>query len=151
MCTLKITLRTFIRQGIPATGVNPFKQIHDCVKFSELGGITIGEAQKLNTEYTNILTTGVFNSDFRRWDGKLEADKTWYNFKIHFGASYQQHRKIRRETAASSGYANDYVIKPGEDLNEAPKEFANLASATAADRGVVATLTEANVRLDKYL
>ena len=81
----------------------------------------------------------------------MEAYKTWYNFKIHFGASYQQHRKIRRETAASSGYANDYVIKPGEDLNEAPKEFANLASATAADRGVVATLTEANACLANKL
>ena len=71
-----------------------FKHIHDCVDFSESGGIVIGEAQKLTTAYTKILTTGIFNSACLIWDEKLEAYKPWENFKIHLSMSYRQHRQI---------------------------------------------------------
>ena len=66
-----------------------FKQIHDCVEFSEAGGITIGEAQNLTTAYTKILTTRIFSGTCRRWDEKVELDKTWDNFKIFFSVSYR--------------------------------------------------------------
>ena len=128
-----------------------FKQIHDCVEFSEAGGITIGEAQKLTTAYNNILTTVIFNSACRRCDGKLEAENTWDNFKIHFTTSYSQHRKMNGETATDSRYANAAVPQPEEDITEPLGSFANLDSATAADHSVVATLTEANSRLSKNL
>ena len=68
--------------------------IHDCVKFSEAGGTPIGEAQNLTTAYTNIPTTGIFNSTCRRWNEKMEADNTWYNFNIQFSVSYRQHRQM---------------------------------------------------------
>jgi hypothetical protein len=45
-----------------------FKQIQDCVNFAEVGGATIGAAQKLSSSYSKIFKSGKFNSACRRWD-----------------------------------------------------------------------------------
>jgi phage shock protein A len=61
---------------------------------------------------------------------------------------------MQGEYAATSGYhaANAAVGKTEEQMAEATiGALANLTTATAADRGVVATLTEANARLAKQL
>jgi hypothetical protein len=54
-------------------------------------------------------------------------------------------------TAAASGYANAAVAQPVDEylVGAAIAAFFNLATATAVDRGIVATLTEANSRLTK--
>jgi hypothetical protein len=72
-----------------------FKHIQDCVDFAEAGGVSIGAAQKLSSVYSKIFRSGKFNSACRRWDEKLEADKTWNNFKIRFAASYSQQRQMQ--------------------------------------------------------
>jgi hypothetical protein len=72
-----------------------FKQIQDCVDFAEAGGVTIGAAQKLSSAYSKIFKSGKFNSACRRWDEKVEADKTWNNLKINFTAAYRQHRQMQ--------------------------------------------------------
>jgi hypothetical protein len=61
---------------------------------------------------------------------------------------------MQGESAATAGYrsANAAVGQTEDQLAEATiGALANLATATAADRGVVATLTEANTRLVKQL
>jgi hypothetical protein len=63
-----------------------FKQIQDCVDFAEAGGVTIGAAQKISSAYSKIFKSRKFNNACRRWNEKIEADKTWNNFKIHFAA-----------------------------------------------------------------
>jgi hypothetical protein len=129
-----------------------FKQIQDCVDYAEAGGITIGEAQKLSTAYTKVFATGIFHSACRRWNERYAPSKTWNNFKMHFATAYPQHKQMQGESAATSGYANAAVAQPDEDLVEAAIDaFTNLASATAVDRAIVATLTEANYRLAKQL
>jgi hypothetical protein len=67
--------------------------------------------------------------------------------------AYRQHKQIQGATAVASGYANAAVAQPGnEDLTEsAIDDFVNLAIATAVDRGIVVTLTDANYRLTKQL
>jgi hypothetical protein len=129
-----------------------FKQIQYCVDFAEAGGVTIGAAQKLSSAYSKIFKSGKFNSACRRWDEKIEAEKTWNNFKIHFAAVYRQHRQMQGETVGAQGYANAAVAQPGDDLAEqALGSFANLATVTTVDRGVVAQLTQAKSRLAKQL
>jgi hypothetical protein len=94
----------------------------------------------------------MFYSACRRWDEKVEADKTWNNFKIHFAAAYRQHRHMQGETVGAQGYANADVAQSEDDLAEqALGAFTDLATATAVDRGVVSQLTEANSRLEKQL
>jgi hypothetical protein len=130
-----------------------FKQIQDRVDFAEAGGVAIGAAQKLTSAYSKIFKSGKFNSACRRWDEKLEGDKTWINFKIHFDAAYLQHRQMQRETIGAQAFANSAVTQASEDdlTEHALGAFTNLATATAFVQNVVAQLTEANSRLAKQL
>jgi hypothetical protein len=129
-----------------------FKQIQDCVDFSEADGVTICVAQKLSSAYSKIFKSGKFNSACRRWDEKIEAEKTRNNFKIHFAAAYCQHRQMQGENVGAQGYANEAVAQSEDDLAEqALGAFANLATATSVDQGVVAQLTDANSRLAKQM
>jgi hypothetical protein len=69
-------------------------------------------------------------------------------------AANRQHKQMQGESAATVGYhsANAAVGQTEDQMNEATiGALANLATATAADLGVVATLTEANARLAKQL
>jgi hypothetical protein len=129
-----------------------FKQIQDGVDYAEAGGITIGESQKLSEAYTKVFATGIFHSACRCWNEKDALTKTCSNFKVHFATAYRQHKQMQGESAATSRYANADVAHPDGDLDEAAIDvFANLASVTAVDRAIVATLTEANARLVKQL
>jgi hypothetical protein len=78
-----------------------FKQIQDCVDFAEARGVAIGAVHKLSSAYSKIFKSGKFNSACRRWDEKLEADKTLNTFKIHCAAAYRQHRQIQGETVGA--------------------------------------------------
>jgi hypothetical protein len=90
----------------------------------------------------------------RPWNEKHAIEKTSTQFKSHFAAAHRQHKQIQGESAATSGYhsANAAVFQNEEQMAEATiGAFANLATATAADRGVVAALTQANSSLAKKL
>jgi hypothetical protein len=61
---------------------------------------------------------------------------------------------MQGEYTATSGYyaASAAVVQTEDQMAEATiGALANLAAATATDRGVVATLTEANARLAEQL
>jgi hypothetical protein len=130
-----------------------FKQIQDCVDYAEAGGITISEAQNLQTAYAKIFATGIFHSACCRWNGRLPAEQTWNAFKTHFAMAYRQHKQMQGGLADASRYANAAVAQPvDEDLAGAAIDaFANLATATVVDHSIVATLTEANLLLTKQL
>jgi hypothetical protein len=131
-----------------------FKQNQDCADYSEAGGVIIGHPQQINLGYANIFATGNFMSACRRWNEKYIIDKTWTQFKSHFAAAHRQYKQMQGESAATAGYhsANAAVGQTEDQLAEATiGSLANLSTATAAGRGVVATLTEANARLFKQL
>jgi hypothetical protein len=131
-----------------------FKQIQDYADYSEDGGVLIGNPQQINVGYANIFATGHFMSACRRWNEKHHIAKTWTQFKSHFAAAHCQHKQMQGESAATAGYhsANAAVGQTKDQLTEATiGSVANLATATAADRDVVATLTEANTRLVRQL
>jgi hypothetical protein len=90
----------------------------------------------------------------RRWNEKPTAGKTWTQFKSHFAAAHRQHKQMQGESAAKAGYhsANAAVAQNEDQMAEATiGALSNLATATAVDRGVVATLTQANSHLAKQL
>jgi hypothetical protein len=131
-----------------------FNQIQDCADYSEAGGVPIGPSQQINVGYANIFATGHFMSACRRWNEKPAAEKTWTHFKSHFAAAHCQHKQMQGGTAANAGYhsANAAVTQNEDQMAEATiGALANLATATASDRGVVASLTQANSRLVKQL
>jgi hypothetical protein len=131
-----------------------FKKIQDCSDYSEAGGVPIGPSQQINVGYAKIFATGNFISACRRWNEKPAADKTWTHFKSHFSAAHRQHKQMQGETAAHAGYhsANAAMTQNEYQMAEATIcALENLATATAADRGVVAALAQANSRLVKQL
>jgi hypothetical protein len=81
-----------------------FKKIQDCADFSEAGGFIIGHPQQINVGYANIFATGNFVSACRRWNEKPNIEKTLSQLKAHLSAEHLQHKQIKGESAASSGY-----------------------------------------------
>jgi hypothetical protein len=152
---LEINFENMSRAWDPQQPVESlFKQIQDCADYSEAGGVLIGHPQQINVGHAKIFTTGHFMSACRRWNKKHTIEKTWTQFKSHFAAAHCQHKQMQGESAATAGYhsANAAVSHNEEQMAEATiGALANLATATAADPGVVAALTQANVRLAKQL
>jgi hypothetical protein len=131
-----------------------FKQIQDFADYSEAGGFLIGHPQQINVGYAQIFATGHFMSACRRWNEKHAIEKTWTQFKSHFAAAHRQHKQMQGESAATAGYhsANAAVSHNEDQMDEASiGALSNLATATAADRDVVAALTQANAHLAKQL
>jgi hypothetical protein len=131
-----------------------FKHIQDCADYSVEGGVPIGHPQQINVGYAKIYATGHLMSACRRWNEKPHAEKNWAHFKAHFSAARRRHKQMLGESAATSGYhsVNAAFEKTEEQMAEANiGALANLATATAADRGVVATLPKANAHLVKQL
>jgi hypothetical protein len=121
-----------------------FKQIQDCVDYSEVGGVLTGHPQQINVGYAKIFAAGHFMSACRRWNEKHTIEKTCEQFKSHFAAAHRQHKQIQGESATTAGYhsANAAVTNNEDQMVEATTgELSNLATATAAYRIVVAALT----------
>jgi hypothetical protein len=131
-----------------------FNQIQDCADYLEAGGAPIGTSQQINVVYANIFATGHFMSACRRWNEKPAADKTWTHFKSHFAAAHRQHKQIQGETAANTVFHSDIAAMTQNEDQMAEATIGalqNLATATAAYRGVVVALAQANSRLVKQL
>jgi predicted NAD-dependent protein-ADP-ribosyltransferase YbiA (DUF1768 family) len=93
-------------------------------------------------------------STYSMWNEKPTIKKTWAQFKAHFSAVHHHHNQMQGESTATSGHhaANAAVCQTEDQMAEATiGALANPATATASDRGVVATPTEANVNLAKQL
>jgi hypothetical protein len=128
-----------------------------CVALFQLyRGLTypIGPSQQINVGYAKIFVTGQFMSACRRWNEKTAAEKTWTHFKSHFAAAHRQDKQMKGETAAHAGFhsANPAMAQTEDHMAEATiGALANLAKATAPDRGVMVALTQAESRLVKQL
>jgi hypothetical protein len=130
-----------------------FKRIQDCA-YSESGGVPIGRPKQINSGYAKIFATGHFMSACRRWNEKHAIEKTWRQFKSHFAAAHRQHKQTQGESASTAGcYSTSAAVSHKEDQMDESTigALANIATATVADRGVVAALTQANARLVKQL
>jgi hypothetical protein len=88
------------------------------------------------------------------WNKKTLVDKTWAQFKAHLSVAHRQHKHVQMhvESSATAGYhsVNAAVRQTEDQMTESIiGALSNLATATAADRDVVETMTDANARLVK--
>jgi hypothetical protein len=74
-----------------------FKKIPDCVDYAEVGGVTIGPAQKFSVAYTKIFATLRFMSACHRWNEKEATYNMWASFKINFAAAHRQYKQVQGE------------------------------------------------------
>jgi hypothetical protein len=110
--------------------------------------------QQINVGYSKIFSTGHFMSACRCWNEKPTTEKTCTHFKSHFADAHRQHKQMQGETVAHAGFhsANAAMTQNEDQMAEATiGALANLVTATAADRHVVAALDQSNSCLVKLL
>jgi hypothetical protein len=81
------------------------------------------------------------------------SGKTWAQFKIDFANAHREFR-LTNQTAQQSGFhsANMMIEQGREDsMQETVDAITQLETATASDRGMVATLTTTNAKLANQL
>jgi hypothetical protein len=130
-----------------------FQQIQDARAFAVAGGQPYGNAMIINVEYTLSFNTGLFPNACRAWQSRAIAGKTWAQFKINFATAYREFR-LTNQTAQQSGFHSaNMMIEQGrhESMQDTAEAIAQLATATASDRGTVATLTTPNAKLATQL
>jgi hypothetical protein len=130
-----------------------FQQIQDAWAFAVAGGQPYGNAIIINVAYTLIFNTGLFPDECRGWQSRDTAGKTWAQFKIDFTTAHREFR-LTNQTAHQSGFHRAYMmIEQGrnESTQDTAEAIAQLAIATASDRGTVATLTTTNAKLATQL
>jgi hypothetical protein len=107
----------------------------------------------VNVAYTLLFNTGLFPDAFRAWQSRAISGKTWEQFTLDFATA---HRDIRltNQTAHQSGFHSaNMMIEQGshETMQDTVDVIAQLTTATASDRGTVATLTTTNAKLTTQL
>jgi hypothetical protein len=130
-----------------------FQQIQDARAFAVAGGQPYGNAMIVNVAYTLIFNTRLFPDACRGWQSRAIAGKTWAQFKIDFTTAHREFR-LTNQTAQQSGFHSaNMMIEQGRDesMQDTAESIAQLAMATASDRGTVATLTTTNAKLATQL
>jgi hypothetical protein len=130
-----------------------FEQIQDARAFAVAGGQPYGAAMIVNVAYTLVFNTGFFPDACRDWQSRAIAGKTWAQFKLDFATAHCEFR-ITNQTAHQSGFHSaNMMIEQGleETMQDTVDEIAQLATATASDRGTGATLTTTNAKLATQL
>jgi hypothetical protein len=130
-----------------------FQQIQDAWAFAVAGDQPYGAVMIVNVAYTLIFNTGLFPDACRAWKSRSIAGKTWAQFKLDFTTAHREFR-LTNHTAHQSGFHSaNMMIEQGHDesMQDTVDSIAQLATATASDRGTVATLTTTNTKLATQL
>ena len=112
-----------------------FDQVEDGMEYAAAGNNPKTPEQIVMTGQQLITETGMFTDDIKMWKRLPNADKTWVRFKTDFSLAHQE---LRENAAAGSFSGQANSAARDTELSEA---MANLATATAADRTTVSTLT----------
>jgi hypothetical protein len=99
--------------------------------------------------YTLIFNMGLFPDACRAWQSRAISGKTWAQFKLDFATAHREFR-LTNQTAQQSGFRSaNMMIEQGRDesMQDMVDAIAQLATATASDRGTVETLTTTNAKL----
>ena len=124
------------------------KQIEDAMEFAAAGQTPCSPEQILSIAHQGIFRTGIFAADCEIWKRQAAACKTWAQFKTDFRVAYKEYNEALDIAPRAAGFHASQVDSSQESTIEA---IANLATATAADRTAVATLTDTNASLTKSL
>jgi hypothetical protein len=130
-----------------------FQQIQDARDFAVAGGQPYGAAMIVNVSYTLLFNTGFFPDACRAWQSRAIAGKTWAQFKLDFATAHREFRLTNRTAQQSCFHSANMMIKQGRDesMQVTDNAITQLATATASDRGTLATLTTTNAKLATQL
>jgi hypothetical protein len=130
-----------------------FQEIQDARAFAVAVGQPYGAAMIVDVAYTLVFNTGLFPNACWACQSKSIAGKTWAQFKIDFATAHREFH-LTNQTAQQSGFHSaNMMIEQGreETIQDTVDAIAQLATATAPDRGTVSTLTTTNAKLATQL
>jgi hypothetical protein len=130
-----------------------FQQIQDARAFEVSGGQPYGAAMIFNMAYTLIFNTVLFPDACRAWQSKAIAGKTGAQLKLDLATAHREFRPANQTAQQSGFHSVNMMIEQGRDesMQDTVDAIAQLATATASDRGTVATLTTTNAKLATQL
>jgi hypothetical protein len=129
-----------------------FQQVQDTQAFAVSGGQPYGASMIVNMAYL-VFNRGFSPDACRAWQSRAIAGKTWAQFKIEFATTNRDFR-LTNQTAQQLGFHSaNMMIEQGreETTQDTVDAIAQLRTATASDRGTVATLTTTNAKLATQL
>ena len=130
-----------------------FEQIADGVDYAELGEAPLTSKHIVDIVLLCLEKTGVFNDNMKECNPLLLLDRNWSTFRVHFAKAHHEWRANLRLTAGQhfprANAVDSTSLKTHQDVTV--DALANLATATAADRVMVATLTETIAQLSSEL
>ena len=143
-----------------------FHEISELGEYAKASGAPMTASQLIDIATIILQKANIFTSDFRKWNAKPDADKTWANYKTHFDEAQDSIKKaVPTQTVSELGYhqsANHTAELPTvptftqEDLvngvyNRIAQESANsaahdaaMAAAQAEELQFQATMTATN-------
>jgi hypothetical protein len=100
-----------------------------------------------------VFNTGLFPDACRAWQSRAFAGKTWEQFKIDFATAHREFRLTNQTVQQSGFHSANMMIEHGreETMQDTIDAISQLATATASDRGTVATLTATDAKLAMQL
>ena len=130
-----------------------FLQIADGVAYSKLGEAPYTSKQVVDIALLCLAKTGVLNDNLKEWNRFPLLDRTWPKFRVNFAKAHREWRVNLRLTAGqhfprANTIDSTSVQNHQDDTVDA---LANLATATAADRATVDTLTDTIAQLSSEL
>jgi hypothetical protein len=130
-----------------------FQKIQDAQAFAVAHGQPYGALMIVNVAYTLVFNTGLFPDACRAWQSRAIAAKTWAQFKIDFATAHRESRQTNQTAHQYGFHSASMMIEQGRDdsMQETSESIAQLATATASNRGTVATLTTTNAKVANQL
>jgi hypothetical protein len=125
------------------------QQIQDARAFAVVGRHPYGAALIVNVAYTLVFNTGLFPDVCQAWQSGAIAVKMWAQLKLDFATAHREFH-LTNQTAQKPGFHSaNMMIEQGreETMRDTVDTIAQLATATASDRGTVATLPTTNAKL----
>jgi hypothetical protein len=130
-----------------------FQKIQDARACAVAVGQPCGAAMIVNVAYTLIFNTRLFPDACLAWQSRAIDGKTLAQFKLDFATAHREFR-LTYQTAQQSGFHSvNMMIEQGREksMQDMVDAIAQLATATASDRGTVAILTTTNAKLATQL
>ena len=123
------------------------------MSYAELGEAPFTSKQVVDIALLCLAKTGVLNDDLKEWNCFPLLDRTWPKFRVHFSKAHREWRANLYLTAGQHFPRANAVDATSVQNHQAETvdALANLATATAADRATVATLTYTITQLSSEL
>ena len=83
--------------------------VEDYIDFAELALQPMSQRQSISKAYIVINKTRRFKSAITEWNRRLEADRTWINFKTHFHQAHQEFRETTDVTIEESELQHNHA------------------------------------------